>query len=305
MVQVGVKEWKVLVTGGLGFVGRHMVRALSNAGHDVTTFDQAGPTWKVPERHITGDLLYGGALDEAVDGQDVIVHLAANASVRGGTDNPAWDFEQNMIGTSHLLEAMRAAGVPRILFASSSAVYGSTQMFPTPEDCPFPVQTSLYGASKVAAEALITAYVHGFGLQATICRFAPMVGEGYHRGHVYDFWRKLRADPKVIHVLGDGTQRRPYLYVKDAAAAVGLLLGRDNALEIFNVADHYAVQVNESLDWICDEMGVQPERTYGGESWAGDKQLTWLDCAKLRELGWQPTVGVEEAIRRTVRSFDD
>ncbi len=287
---------RALVTGGAGFIGSHLVDRLLVDGHHATVYDKV----------YGGDLFDATTLGMALRGRDVVFHFAANASVRGGTDNPALDLEQNLIGTSRLLEAMRQTGVTRIAFASSSAVYGNTTVHPTPETAPFPIQTSLYAASKVAAEALISAYCHGFGMQATIFRFVPVLGEGYRRGHVYDFWRKLKADPTCIEVLGDGQQRKAYLHVSDVVEAI--LCGvtyriTAGQVDIFNVSGEETASVDDSLGWICEEMGVTPQRVYTYGSWAGDKPLTLLDGTKLRELGWQPKVSVRDAVVRTVRSF--
>ncbi len=279
---------RALVTGGAGFVGSHLVEALEARGDDVIVYD------------ITtgGDLFDTNTLAYCMRGHDVVYHFAANANPH--KSHPTVDLEQNLLGTARVLEAMRAADVSRIVFASSSSVYGDCQVFPTPEDAPLSNQTSLYGASKMAAEGLISAYTRTFGMQATIFRFAPMLGEGYRRGHVIDFWRKLKANPDCIEVLGDGEQRRSYVYVKDAMAAVE---GIERS-GTFNVSGDETPSVNQSLDWICEVMGVHPRRVYTGDSWSGDKGLTWLDTSRLRALGWSPTISVREAVERTVRSFD-
>lgn len=289
-----------LVTGGAGFVGSHLVDALVTRGDDVTVYDRVNPR--------RSDCRYVSKLSSRVlQGFEVVYHLAANASVRGGTARPTVDLEENLLKTSELLFKMRFAGVKRIVFASSSAVYGNTSVLPTPEDAPMPVQTSMYAASKVGAEALISAYAHGFGMQATIFRFAPMLGERYRRGHVYDFWRKLKANPRRIEVLGDGQQAKAYVYVKDAMRAV--LMAEEGieapGVRIYNVGGQEPVTVDQSLDWICAEMGVSPERVYTGQSWAGDKACTWLDTTRIKTTGWVPMVSLRDAIVRTVRSFNE
>lgn len=301
---------KVLVTGGLGFLGGHMITAYASLGHEVTCFDVDGGRQHPQAAHyVVGDLLsrHLNALDHAVEGHDLVVHCAANASVRGGVDHPALDLQQNLIGTSNLLEAMRQDTFrARLIFASSSAVYGNPTIVPTPEDAVTSEQTSMYGASKLAAEALISAYCHGFGLRATILRFAPLLGEGYHRGFVYDLWRKIRANPECVEVLGDGKQRKAYVYVKDAVQAA--LIADQNQtgpVGVFNVGNDSPVSVDEALNWICDELAATPKREYTGKSWAGDKPVTWLDATRIRALGWQPTVTIEDAVRRTVRSFHE
>ena len=180
-------------------------------------------------------------------------------------------------------------------------------MFPTPEDCPFPVQTSLYGASKLAAEGLIGAYCVGFGMQGLIFRFVSILGERYTHGHVFDFYRKLLEDPTSIEVLGNGRQRKSYLYVQDCIDA--MLLAAERASEpvsIFNLGTDEYCAVDDSLGWICEELGVRPERRYtGGErGWIGDSPFIFLDCARIRSLGWRPKLTIREAVVRTLRYLE-
>lgn len=284
----------MLVTGGAGFIGRHVVTQFAERGHDVTVYDVISG----------GDLMDRPRLGQAVQHQDLVIHLAGHADVRM-TGDFLLPVTFNVTGTQHVLEAMREAGAKRLVFSSTSAVYGDTATFPTPEDCPFPMQTSLYGASKIAAEGLIAAYARTVDLSATIFRFAPVLGEGYHRGHLYDFWRKLKRDPTRIEIQGDGEQRRSYVYVGDVVAAL-LLAGLDEAAEpvrIFNVGHDQSCTVNESLGWLCESLGIEPERAYT-DTWKGDKPLTLLDCTRLMALGWTPQVSIKDAVLRTVGSFD-
>ncbi len=293
---------RALVTGGAGFVGSHLVNALIDQGDDVTIYDVVSPR-SSNARVVVASLSYSGALAYALEKQEIVYHFAAVANPHGSKLLPTADFEQNTLATVKLLEVMRSAGCKRIVFASSSSVYGDATVFPTPEDAPLPVQTSLYGASKLAAEGLISAYARTFDMQATILRFAPMLGEGYRRGHVIDFYEKLRTNPHCIEVLGNGEQRRSYVYVKDAMAAAITAAQATEGVNIYNVSGAETPTVNESLSWICHEIGVNPVRMYTGASWQGDKALTHLDTARMRALGWKPQVSIEEAVRRTVRSF--
>src|SRR5712692_4937671 len=155
-----------------------------------------------------------------MQGTDWVFHLAANADVRFGTHHPRKDLEQNTIATANVLEAMRANGIRRLAFASTGSIYGEPDVFPTPEDAPFPMQTSLYGASKLAAEGLIQAYCEGFGMQGYIFRFVSILGERYSHGHVFDFYQQLAEHPEHLHVLGNGHQRKSYLYVQDCIEAI-------------------------------------------------------------------------------------
>jgi UDP-glucose 4-epimerase len=212
-------------------------------------------------------------------------------------------LEQNTIATWNVLEAMRANGIGRIAFASTGSVYGEPQVFPTPEDAPFPVQTSLYAASKVAAEGLIQAYCEGFGMRSYIFRFVSILGERYTHGHVFDFYRQLRAHPEYLDVLGNGHQRKSYLYVEDCVAAILTAIERAEAkVNIFNLGvDHYC-EVNDSIGWISEHLSVSPELRYaGGErGWIGDSPFIFLDCARIRGLGWKPQLNIQEGIIRTL-----
>jgi UDP-glucose 4-epimerase len=232
-----------------------------------------------------------------------VFHLAANADVRHGTAHPGRDLEQNTLATFNVLEAMRAGGVQRLAFASTGSIYGEPEVFPTPESCPFPIQTSLYGASKLAGEGLISAYAHGFGFQAYVFRFVSILGERYTHGHVIDFYRKLLADPVEIEVLGNGRQRKSYLYVHDCIAAMLLAIRSvDDRVSIFNLGTEEYCTVDDSLEWICRHLGVQPKRYYtGGErGWVGDSPFIFLDTSRIRSLGWRPSLSIREAVLRTL-----
>jgi UDP-glucose 4-epimerase len=237
-------------------------------------------------------------------GADMVFHLAANADVRFGTEHPRKDLEQNTIATFNVLEAMRAGGVSRIAFASTGSVYGEPSVFPTPEDAPFPTQTSLYGASKLAGEGLISAYCEGFGFTAHIFRFVSILGERYSHGHVADFHRQLVEHPDRLHVLGDGRQRKSYLYVQDCIEAMLTAVGKATGkLNVFNLGTDEHCDVNQSVAWICEHLGLSPKVTYGGgaRGWVGDSPFIFLDCRKIRGLGWTPGLSIKEGILRTLR----
>jgi UDP-glucose 4-epimerase len=303
---------KALVTGGAGFIGSHLADLLLSGGHEVTVYDNLstgrrrfldGAAAHPGFRLVEGDLLDLDALTRAVAGHDQVFHLAANADVRFGTQHPRRDLEQNTIGTWNVLEAMRAGGVRRVAFTSTGSVYGEPGVFPTPESCPFPEQTSLYGASKAAAEGLLAAYCHGFGFEARVFRLVSALGERYQHGHVLDFMRKLRADPSEIEVLGDGRQRKSYLYVKDVVAA--MLQGVERAEGAFvalNIGHEQHCTVDDSLGWITGHLGLAPKRRYTGgtRGWIGDSPFIHLDASRMRALGWAPTLTIREAVLRTV-----
>jgi UDP-glucose 4-epimerase len=303
---------RVLVTGGAGFIGSSLVDRLLADGHHVVAYDNFSTGRRSflsgAERHpafrlIEGDTLDLQALTRAADGVDVVFHLAANADVRFGTDHPKRDLEQNTIATFNVLEAMRANGIRRIAFSSTGSVYGETHVFPTPEDAPFPVQTSLYGASKLAGESLIQAYGSGFGIEGCIFRFVSILGERYTHGHVFDFYRSLRSDPARLRVLGNGKQRKSYLYIQDCIDAMLLAMRtRRGEVQIYNLGTDEYCEVNDSIGWITQRLGVSPvlEYTGGERGWIGDNPFIFLDCSKIRALGWQPRLTIREGIVRTL-----
>ena len=303
---------RVFVTGAAGFIGSHMVDRLLAAGHHVVGFDnmstgQRGFLEKAlghPQfRFHQADLLYRTSLAQAMEGAELVVHFAANADVRFGTEHPRKDLEQNTIATWNVLEAMREHGSKRIVFSSTGSVYGEPDIFPTPETCPFPIQTSLYGASKLAAEGLIQAYCEGFGLQGYIFRFVSILGERYSHGHVFDFYQQLAEHPEHLHVLGNGHQRKSYLYVQDCIDGILAAIERANdKVNIFNLGTDEYCEVNDSIGWICEHLGLRPKFTYsGGErGWVGDSPFILLDCSRIRALGWRPRVTIKQAVLATI-----
>jgi len=303
---------KALVTGAAGFIGSNLVDRLLAGQHEVVGFDNfsTGQIEFLEEalrspnfRLVHGDLLDPAALEAAMENVDFVFHLAANADVRFGTQHPRKDLEQNTIGTANVLEAMRARGVRRIAFPSTGSVYGEPAVFPTPEDAPFPIQTSLYAASKLAAEAMIAAYCEGFGMEGHVFRFVSILGERYTHGHILDFYKQLREHPGHLDVLGDGRQRKSYLYVQDCVDAILLAAGRGAArFNLYNLgADEYCT-VNDSIGWITGSLECAPKLNYaGGErGWIGDSPFIFLDCARIRALGWRPKLTIEQAVLRTV-----
>lgn len=303
---------RIVVTGGAGFIGSSLVDRLLASGHSVVAVDNFSTgsdrfledASSHPAAEIVRlDLLQEAAgLADVVAGSDAVVHLAANADVRFGWDNPRRDIDQNLLVTHHVLEAMRTTGVKRIVFSSTGSVYGETTVVPTPEDCPFPLQTSLYGASKLAGEGLIGAYAEGVDFRATILRFVSVLGPRYTHGHVVDFMRKLREDPTRLEILGDGSQRKSYMDISDCVEAIAMLLGRDEGCEVYNLGVDAYCQVTESAGWICERLGVTPEFQFtgGDRGWIGDNPFIFLDTTKIRGAGWEPKYSIREAVERTV-----
>ena len=304
------KGKRVLITGGAGFIGSHVADALVAFGASVTSVDNfstgfrefltASPSLTVLE----GDLIDRALCHRAVEGQEFVFHLSANADVKDGLLHPRRDIEQNVIVTQNVLEAMRATGVRDIAFSSTGSVYGEATILPTPEDAPFPVQTSFYATSKVAAEGLLSSYAFGYGFRTWIFRFVSMLGPRYTHGHVIDFWRKLRADPTRLEVFGDGHQRKSYLHVDDCVAAMVLSVERAReAVNIFNIGHSEWIEVNDSIRIVCREMKVDPKLEYTGgvRGWVGDSPKILLDTNRLRSLGWAPTRTIEESVVETLQ----
>ena len=303
---------QAFVTGAAGFIGSNLVDRLLAAGHRVVGYDNfstgrrrfleaasMSPRFKL----IEADLLQGDALGSAIEGCDIVFHFAANADVRFGTHHPFKDIEQNVIATYNVLEAMRANGIRKIAFSSTGSVYGEATVFPTPEHAPFPLQTSLYGNSKVAAEGLISSYCEGFGFQGFIFRFVSILGERYTHGHVFDFYHKLLADPSQLEVLGNGKQRKSYLYVQDCIDAILLAIEHaTDRVNIFNLGQNEYCEVDQSIGWICERLKLKPKLNYTGgkRGWIGDNPFIFLDCSRMRALGWAPKLSIRDGITVTL-----
>ncbi|MDL2259366.1 NAD-dependent epimerase/dehydratase family protein [Deltaproteobacteria bacterium OttesenSCG-928-K17] len=304
---------KYIVTGGAGFIGSNICDHLLEAGHQVTAVDNfstgqeqflakaaANPAFKLARL----DLLDRKALNEVFSqGADAVFHLSANADVRFGPDHPGKDLEQNIIATHNVLEAMRLNGIGEIAFSSTGSVYGEAKVIPTPEDAPFPVQTSLYAASKLSGEGLISAYSESFGFRAHIFRFVSILGERYTHGHVFDFVKYLRDDSTRLPVLGDGHQRKSYLHVKDCVSAIMTAMEKSRErVGIFNLgADGYCT-VRDSIGWICRHLDVKPELIFSGgdRGWIGDNPFIYLKTDKIRSLGWSNKFTIKQGVEKTV-----
>jgi len=305
---------RACITGGAGFIGSNLADRLSAQGVEVVILDDfrtgrrefvADALGRRGVRLLEGDVLDRAALDEAVRGCDWVFHLQANADVRWGLERPMRDLEQNTIATSNVLEAMRENGVTRIAFSSTGSVYGEPEVFPTPESAPFPIQTSLYGASKLAGEGLVAAYAAGYGFTGLVFRFVSILGERYTHGHVFDFFCALKRDPAHLRVLGDGRQEKSYLYVQDCLDAILTAAERheqEPGTHIYNLGTEETVVVDDSVAMITERLGLSPEieHTGGRRGWVGDSPLILLDTMRIRSLGWVPQLTIREALVRTV-----
>jgi UDP-glucose 4-epimerase len=310
---------RYLVTGAAGFIGSHLTDALLERGHAVVGVDNlsTGQERFLSEAQrskaftfVRADVLDAAALRRAMEGADVVCHLAANADIRGGFAAPRLDIQQNTLATHEVLEAMRETGVTRLVFASSSAALGEPDVFPTPENCAIPAQTSLYGASKMAGEALISAYCEGYQFEAYAFRFVSVLGPRYPHGHVFDFVKQLLSDRSKLRILGDGTQRKSYLHVEDCVRAI-LHIGDDvrpahrseRRYEVYHLGVPAFCLVRDSARWICDEMGTDPQFDFGTgtRGWIGDNPFVFLDVRKATGTGWSPRHDIESSVRQTVR----
>jgi UDP-glucose 4-epimerase len=313
---------RAFVTGAAGFIGSNLVDRLLQSGIEVVGWDNystgqeqflAGAIKEPKFRFVRGDNLDQPALSLAMKGCDFVFHLAANADVRFGLEHPGKDLEQNTIATFNVLEAMRANSIQRIAFSSTGSVYGETAVIPTPEDAPFPVQTSLYGASKVAGESLIQAYCEGFGFEGYIFRFVSILGERYTHGHVFDFYRQIHDDPTKLTVLGDGTQRKSYLYIQDCISAILRVILAATAVStkhrsiVYNLGTNEYCTVKDSISWIISRLGVHPdiEFTGGSKGWVGDNPFIFLETKRIRETGWKPALTIRESVVRTLEWLMD
>jgi UDP-glucose 4-epimerase len=305
------------ITGVAGFIGSNLADRLLRDGKKVVGWDnfstgqekfladaRQNPNFTL----IRGDNLDLSALTKAMAGCDFVFHLAANADVRFGLEHPGKDLQQNTIATFNVLEAMRANGIKRIAFSSTGSVYGEAETIPTPETCPFPVQTSLYASSKVAGEGMISSYCEGYKFEGYIFRFVSILGERYTHGHVFDFYKQLVDHPEYLRVLGDGTQRKSYLYIGDCIEAVLHVIRRGDArnakhnVAIFNLGTDEYVQVNDSIRYLCRELNLQPRLEYSGgnRGWVGDNPFIFLDTQRIRSTGWKPALTIEQGLVSTL-----
>jgi UDP-glucose 4-epimerase len=309
---------KVFVTGAAGFIGSNLVDRLLAGGKHVVGWDNfstgqneflVGARKNPRFQLIQGDNLDLPALTRAIAGCDFVFHLAANADVRFGLEHPDKDLQQNTIATFNVLEAMRANGVKGMAFSSTGSVYGEAEIIPTPENHPFPIQTSLYAASKVAGEGLIQSYCEGYGFEGYIFRFVSILGERYTHGHVLDFYKQLLAHPGQLKVLGDGKQQKSYLYIGDCLDAMLHVVNLGTAkkarhnVETYNLGTDEYVQVNDSIRFLCAALGLKPQLEYSGgnKGWVGDNPVIFLDTKKIRATGWKTTLTIEQSIIRTLQ----
>ena len=306
---------RAFVTGGAGFIGSHLVDALANRGYWITVYDDFSSGKKeflsnhIGKRYFTlvkADLVDAETLEKTLEGHDVVFHLAANPDVRIGAQEPGV-AKKDILATYNLLDAMRKKDVNKIVFSSSSTVYGETPPKPLPENYGPLLPISVYGAAKLAAEGLISSFCHTFDMQSWIFRFANVVGERGTHGVIVDFIRKLRKNPSELEILGDGKQKKNYLYVKDCVD--GMLFGFDHAkdqINLFNLGSEGATQVTRIAEMVVEEMGLKDVKfryTGGKRGWKGDVPKFRFDVSKINKLGWKAKNNSDEAVRKAIRDL--
>lgn len=306
---------KIIVTGGAGFIGSHIVDRLLSQDNEVTVIDNLssgrmefiGKHLKNPNfEFIKLDILDLEKLKKAIHGADIIYHLAANPDVRLGAENTKIHLEQNIFATYNVLEAMRMNRQQNIVFTSTSTVYGEAAIIPTPENYGPLVPISLYGASKLACEALITSYCHTFDMKSWIFRFANIVGERSTHGIIVDFINKLRNNPDSLEILGDGQQRKSYLHVSDCVDAILYAVKNSNEMaNIFNIGSNDTINSTEIGEIVVSGMGLKDvafSYTGGKRGWKGDVPRMLLSIEKLQKLGWKPVHNSKSSVVAAVRS---
>lgn len=312
----GLKGKRIVVTGGAGFIGSHCVDRLAAEGAKVVVVDDfssgkaeflAGVKGKVEV--VQGDCADPRLLAKVLPGADSVWHLAANPEVRTGATDPSGHFDKNVVVTFAVLEGMRTAGVKHLVFTSTSTVYGRADVLPTPEDYGPLYPISVYGAAKLACEALIASYTGTFGLDALLFRFANVVGPRSTHGVAFDFVGKLRKDPKTLEILGDGKATKSYCSVEDTVAGmVHAVKHAPPGVHAYNIGSADAIPVTAIADIVSGEMRLKPKYAFtggtkDGAGWAGDVKMMRLATDRLEKLGWKPKHTSEQAMRIAVRSL--
>jgi len=297
---------RIAITGGAGFIGSHLTDSLMERGHEVMVIDDLS-SGKKENVNKDAELLLKDMSRENIardlKGMDAVFHMAADPDVRSSATLPTKSFNQNVITTFRFLESCRKADMKHVVFASTSTVYGDADVVPTPEDYPR-APISNYGASKLACEAYCSSYAGSYGIKATVLRYANIFGERSNHGVMYDFYNKLKKNPKQLTILGDGKQDKSYLHVADCVSATITAFERqDKAYDAFNVGSSEKHKVDEIARLVCDAMKLKPEFKYtGGErGWTGDVKLMLLNVKKLEKLGWKQKVSFKEGVKRYVK----
>ncbi len=305
---------KIIVTGCAGFIGSHLTEYLVKCGYEVLGLDNLSTGKKKFMSNFINKKnfdfkkvdLYKSNINKYFANAKTVFHLAANADVKNGLNNPDKDLKQNTIVTFKILEAMRINKVKNIYFSSTGSIYGEPDTFPTKEDAKFPIQTSLYGSSKLACEGLIQAYSKGYNLNAFIFRFVSIFGPRYTHGHLFDFYKKLKKNPNILNVLGDGYQSKSYLNVSDCVSAIiNIFKKKYKGVHIFNLGLNQYITVRQSIAKLTKIMNLKPKLIFEKKKrgWIGDSPKILLDIRKIKKTGWRPKKTINESIEETVRYF--
>jgi UDP-glucose 4-epimerase len=305
-----------LVTGGAGFIGSNLVKYLVKNNYKVTVYDKLDKDKAVRLKTITDNISYEvldvkdyAKLKQRFADFDVVAHFSASADIALGQSNTKIDFEEGIVTTFNILEAMRESKCKKIIFPSSSTIYGNFSKIPTPEDAGLLFPTSLYGAAKLSSEALISAYCHLFGIKSWIFRFGNVVGGDMTRGVIMDFIRKLKADPQRLEILGDGNQEKDFIYVDDCVEAMLFAFNNSaNVINVFNLGTGMTTSVKKIANMVSEEMkpaGVKRTFTGGKSGWKGDAPLVLYDISKIKKLGWKPRLSSDDAVRLAIRNTLD
>jgi UDP-glucose 4-epimerase len=314
---------KIAITGGAGFIGSALAEALVDTGVGVTVIDNLCTGSLENLTHlldnpkftfVKADLQNMPDTFNVIEDCDAVFHLAANPDVRIGSSDTKIDFDNNLLATYNLLENIRKSrSCKKMVFTSTSTVYGDAEQIPTPEDYGPLVPISLYGASKLACESLISGYSHLFGFKSGILRLANIIGPASNHGVIFDFVRKLRLNPHLLEVLGDGKQNKSYLYIDDCISAILLayqsLDDKDKIIQIFNVGSEDRIEVSAIARIIAQEMRLDDLEIHsrsgvnGGRGWSGDVKYMQLDTSKIKARGWKAEQQSENAVRKTVRTL--
>jgi len=302
-----------LVTGGAGFIGSNLVKNLVKNNYKVTVIDKIDKEKAVRLKPIMNNISYKtvdvknfNKLVDVFSDFDVVAHFSASADIALGKSNTKIDFEEGIVTTFNVLEAIKESKCKKIVFPSSSTIYGNFTKIPTPEDAGLLFPTSLYGAAKLSSEALISAYCHLFGIKSWIFRFGNVVGGDMTRGVIMDFIKKLKANPRQLEILGDGSQKKDFIYVDDCVDA--MMFAFNNSTEtvnVFNLGTGMTTSVNKIAEMVTEEMklfNVKFTYTGGKSGWPGDAPLVLYDISKIKKLGWNPHLTSDEAVRLAIKN---
>lgn len=305
---------KYFITGGAGFIGSNFTNhILNNSENEVTIYDNfltgkkqhLGANINNPKlKIIEGDVRDTGKLENAMINHDIVYHFAANSDIAAAQKDPGIDFNNGTLLTFNVLEAMRKAGVNRIVFTSGSGVYGDVPSTPIPEMYDKMIPISTYGASKLASECLISSYCFMFHITGTVFRFANVVGQNSTHGVTHDFILRLLQDSSQLKIFGDGQQSKPYIFISDVIKAfMHLEKHQSEGFDVFNVGSSDHLTVKEIADLVCKHMNLNNVKynfTGGARGWSADVPIYRLDTSKIKSIGWEPSKNSKEAVEATI-----